>query len=105
MFREFLFAITAKYPEMLLLNLRFDASLFKTKESTSKVQQLLQVYFMQGGSQVQMNVLDTKALLDAMEHPEAHRDIIVRVGGFSDNFSLLEKRIQTEVLKRTAHNI
>lgn len=88
-----------------ILNLRFDASLFKTKESTSKVQQLLQVYFMQGGSQVQMNVLDTKALLDAMEHPEAHRDIIVRVGGFSDNFVLLKKRIQTEVLKRTAHNI
>ncbi len=39
-----------------------------------------------------------------MEDPENHKDVIVRVGGFSDNFVLLDKRIQTEILKRTEHN-
>ena len=43
-------------------------------------------------------------LIAAMEDPENHKDVIVRVGGFSDNFVLLDKRIQTEILKRTEHN-
>lgn len=59
---------------------------------------------MQGGSQLQVNVVDPETLIAAMEDPENHKDVIVRVGGFSDNFVLLDKRIQTEILKRTEHN-
>ena len=51
-----------------------------------------------------MNVVDPETLIAAMEDPENHKDVIVRVGGFSDNFVLLDKRIQTEILKRTEHN-
>ena len=88
-----------------VLNLRLDKANFRTPEATKKVRQLLEVYFRQGGSQVQINVVDPKVLRDAYEHPEKHRDIIVRVGGFSDNFVMLDKTIQQEILKRTEHNI
>ena len=88
-----------------VLNLRLDRSNFRTPESTKKVRQLLEVYFRQGGSQLQINVVDSKVLRDAYEHPEKHRDIIVRVGGFSDNFVLLDRSIQQEILKRTEHTI
>ena len=43
--------------------------------------------------------------VEAYENPEKHRDSIVRVGGFSDNFVLLDKAIQQEILKRTEHSI
>ena len=88
-----------------VLNLRLDRANFRTPESTGKVRQLLEVYFRQGGSQLQINVVDPKALKEAYENPEKHRDIIVRVGGFSDNFVLLDKAIQEEILKRTEHAI
>ena len=88
-----------------VLNLRLDKANFRTPESTGKVRQLLQVYFRQGGSQLQINVVDPKILQEAYENPEKHRDIIVRVGGFSDNFVLLDKAIQQEILKRTEYSI
>ena len=88
-----------------VLNLRLDKANFRTAESTKKVRQLLEVYFRQGGMQLQINVVDPKILQEAYENPEKHRDIIVRVGGFSDNFVLLDKAIQQEILKRTEHSI
>lgn len=88
-----------------VLNLRLDPAVFKSKESTRKVQQLCQAYFMQGGCQLQINVVDPETLLAAMKDPENHRDLIVRVGGFSDNFVMLSKAIQNEVLKRTQYTI
>lgn len=88
-----------------VLNLRLDKANFRTPEATGKVRQLLEVYFRQGGSQLQINVVDPQTLRDAYENPEKHRDIIVRVGGFSDNFVMLDKSIQQEILKRTEHSI
>ena len=88
-----------------VLNLRLDKANFRTPEATKKVRQLMEVYFRQGGSQLQINVVDPKILREAYEDPTKHRDIIVRVGGFSDNFVMLDKSIQQEILKRTEHSI
>ncbi|MBQ6810469.1 MAG: formate C-acetyltransferase/glycerol dehydratase family glycyl radical enzyme, partial [Firmicutes bacterium] len=88
-----------------VLNLRLDPANFRTAEGCAKVQQLFQAYFLQGGSQLQVNVVDPQRLIDAMKDPENHRDIIVRVGGFSDNFVMLSKAIQQEVLKRVQHTV
>lgn len=84
-----------------VLNLRLDTNNFKTPQGCMKVQQLFQSYFAQGGCQLQVNVVDTKVLLDAMKNPDKHRDLIVRVGGFSDNFVLLDEKIQEQILLRT----
>ena len=88
-----------------VLNLRLDSSNFQTPDRTEKVQMLFETYFRQGGCQLQINVVDPETLLAAMEDPDHHGDIIVRVGGFSDNFVKLSKDIQMEVLKRTQHTI
>jgi formate C-acetyltransferase len=88
-----------------VLNLRLDPANFRSPEATGKVRQLMEVYFRQGGSQLQVNVVDPQTLRDAYEHPENHRNIIVRVGGFSDNFVMLDRDIQREILKRTEHNL
>lgn len=88
-----------------VLNLRLDQANFRTPQAVAKVQQLMQVYFAQGGSQLQVNVVDPQTLQDAYDHPEKHGNLIVRVGGFSDNYVLLDRAMQTEILKRTQHSI
>ena len=41
--------------------------------------------FFQGGMQVQINVLDPKVLEEAMADPESHRNLLVRISGYSDD--------------------
>ena len=88
-----------------VLNLRLDQANFRTPAATRKVRQLVEVYFRQGGSQLQINVVDAKTLREAYDDPAKHRDLVVRVGGFSDNFVMLDRGIQTEILRRTEHSV
>ena len=88
-----------------VLNLRLDQNCFRDEVSTAKVRRLMEVFFARGGSQLQINVVDPKVLRDAWDHPEKHRNIIVRVGGFSDNFVLLDRGMQKEILRRTEYGI
>ena len=42
-----------------------------------------------------------RTLLDAQKHPEKHRDLIVRVAGYSDYFANLTPELQDEIIRRT----
>jgi formate C-acetyltransferase len=48
-------------------------------------------------------VVNAETLKDAQKHPERHRDLIVRVAGYSDYFSDLGEDLQNEIIKRTEH--
>lgn len=84
-------------------NLKFSPSLFA--EHTREIQSLFQAYFSQGGMQLQVNVVDAVILRDAMEHPEEHRSLVVRVGGYSDYFVNLSPALQQEILARTSQSM
>lgn len=86
-----------------IVNLRLDPKVFKTEAGREKVKYLLQTYFAGGGNQLQINVVDKEILHKVIEELENHRDIIVRVGVFLDNFVLLDRKIQEEVLKCTEY--
>ena len=47
------------------------------------------------------NYLDNQTLLDAQAHPEEHRDLVVRVAGYSAFFVELCKDVQDEIISRT----
>jgi len=49
---------------------------------------------------MQPNCNSVEQLLEAQRHPELHRDLIVRVCGFSARFTSLSKRWQDEVIAR-----
>ncbi len=83
-----------------VFNMRLDAANFKTPELRLKTQILLATYLQQGGCQLQISVVDKAVLEDALIHPEQHGDIIVRVGGFSDNFIYLSDEIKEQVIRR-----
>ena len=54
-------------------------------------------------SHIQYNVVSKETLLDAQKHPEEHRDLIVRVAGYSAFFNVLSKATQDDIIARTEH--
>jgi len=48
-----------------------------------------------------LTVISPQDLMDALEHPERHQNLIVRVGGYSARFVELSRELQLEILKRT----
>ena len=63
---------------------------------------LVEGYFARGGIQVQVTCVSADELKDAYEHPENHRDLIVRVGGFSAYFVTLSRALQENIIARTS---
>ena len=66
---------------------------------------MVRVYMERGGFELQVNVVDRAAMLDARVNPDAHRDLVVRIGGYSDYFTNLSPEMQDEVLLRTEHEL
>jgi formate C-acetyltransferase len=86
-----------------LLNQKLSPGLLETQEGMEKWAHLVRSYFRMDGHHVQFNVVDAETLRAAQEHPEEHRDLIVRVAGYSDYFCDLGKTLQDEIIERTEH--
>jgi formate C-acetyltransferase len=86
-----------------LLNQKFAPSFFGSDEAIDKLAALVRTWFRLDGHHIQFNVVDTETLKDAQKHPEKHRDLIVRVAGYSDYFNDLGESLQNEIIRRTAH--
>jgi formate C-acetyltransferase len=56
-----------------------------------------------GGWHIQFNIHSREELLDAQAHPEQHKNLLVRVGGYSAYFIDLPPGLQTEIVNRTMH--
>ncbi|MHB8896884.1 MAG: glycyl radical protein [Candidatus Geothermincolia bacterium] len=83
------------------LNMRLSPSLVATDEKVDKLAALVRGYFSLGGRHVQFNVVDTAVLKDAQQHPERHRDLVVRVSGYCAYFTDLGRSIQDDIIART----
>jgi formate C-acetyltransferase len=86
-----------------LLNQKFSPQFFNDGESYDKLIALIRSYFRLNGHHVQFNVVSADTLRDAQKNPELHRDLIVRVAGYSDYFNDLGEDLQNEVIRRTEH--
>ena len=75
-------------------------SVFDSPEGTKKLSQLIQYFVLLGGQQLQLNVLDVAELEDAVKHPELHRNLIVRVWGWSGYFCELAPEYQQQIIRR-----
>ena len=86
-----------------LLNLKFSPGLVATEEGLDKWAHLVRSYFKMDGHHVQFNVVTAATLRQAQAQPEQHRDLIVRVAGYSDYFCDLSTELQEEIIARTEH--
>ena len=81
-----------------VLNLRLRKSHIK-----DYLRPLISGYFRQGGMQVQISCISKEDMLDALEHPEKHENLIVRIGGYSEYFNRLSYELKQMVLQRMEH--
>ena len=86
-----------------LLNLKFTPQVLEGEDGIEKLAQLIRSYFKLGGHHIQFNVVDAQTLRAAQAEPEKHRDLIVRVAGYSDYFCDLSEALQEEIITRTEH--
>ena len=68
-----------------------------------KVADMVLAYFAMGGMQIQVSVLNRQDMLDAQQRPAEHQDLIVRIGGYSEFFTRLDRPMQDTVIARTEH--
>lgn len=86
----------------IAVNLKLSAAFFED-DVLDDTLRLVRVFFERGGFELQINVVNRQTLLDAQKNPDAHRDLVVRIGGYSDFFTNLSPQMQAEVLLRTEH--
>ena len=84
-----------------LLNQKFTPNLLEGEDGIDKMAHLVRSYFKLGGHHIQFNVVTAETLRDAQANPEKHRDLIVRVAGYSDYFCDLTTSLQDEIIART----
>jgi formate C-acetyltransferase len=80
---------------------KFQKKMFNTEKGKTSFIALAKAFFAGGGQQYTISVVSPDELLDAKEHPENYRNLIVRVGGYSDYFVNLNAELQDNVIKRT----
>ena len=82
-------------------NVKFAASSVRTPEGIHRMRDLTTTFMALGGQELQVNVVDAATLRAAQVDPASHRDLIVRVAGYSAYFVQLDREIQDEILSRT----
>lgn len=90
----------------VLLNQKVTPAMLSTEENTKKLEMIIRTFFNRlEGYHVQYNVVDKATLIDAQKHPEKHKDLIVRVAGYSAFFNVLSKATQDDIIGRTEQTL
>lgn len=93
---------TDKITGGVLLNQKVTPQVLEKEEDKVKLIAMLRTFFNRlHGYHVQYNVVSRETLLEAQAHPEKHRDLIVRVAGYSAFFHVLSKQTQDDIIERT----
>lgn len=86
-----------------VVNMKIDPTSLEGEEGLDALASLIVTCFKLGGQELQFNTTDRKTLIAAMEKPEHYEDLVVRVSGFSSNYTWLARDVQLDILARTEH--
>lgn len=84
-----------------LFNQKFHPSALSGDAGLDNFTALIRSFFDQKGSHMQFNVVSRETLLDAQQHPENYRHLVVRVAGYSALFTTLSRSLQDDIIRRT----
>ena len=97
---------TEKITGGVLLNQKMTPQILSKDENKLKLIMLIRTFFNRlHGYHVQYNIVDRATLIDAQQHPERHKDLIVRVAGYSAFFNALSKATQDDIIDRTEQTL
>ena len=94
----------ARYTQGTQLNMKFEPELIKGEEGMRHAMAMIKTMSLLDVYHVQINCVDRETLLDAQKHPEKHRDLLIRVAGYTAFFVELSKETQDEIIGRTEIN-
>ncbi len=84
-----------------LFNMKFHPSALKGEDGLQNFVDFVRGYFDRKGMHVQFNVVSRETLLDAQQHPENYKNLVVRVAGYSALFTALSRSLQDDIINRT----
>jgi len=93
----------AKMPLDMVVGTPITNLRMKKEHLPTVLKPLLLGYFGLGGMQLQVSCLSREEMLDAIAHPEKHKNLVVRIGGYSEYFTRLSPELQQTVLARTEY--
>lgn len=97
---------TEKITGGVLLNQKMTPQMLSTEENKQKLEMLIRTFFNRlHGYHVQYNIVSKETLLDAQQHPEKYKDLIVRVAGYSAFFNVLSRKTQDDIIGRTEQRL
>ena len=83
----------------------FNPSIIKNPEHREKFKAYLRGYIENGGTCLQINMLDIEMLKDAQIHPENYPNLLVRITGYNAYFNAIGRELQDEIIARESHNM
>ena len=89
----------------LAYNMKFPGDLFRAPGAHGRLRELIETYLARGGFETQVNVVNRETLVAAERNPEQYRDLVVRIGGYTDYFTRLSPGMRREIIMRTEHGI
>lgn len=81
----------------------FNSSMLANPDHKEKFKSFLRGYIENGGTALQINILDPEMLKDAQKHPENYKHLLVRVTGYNAYFVTVGRELQNEIIARESH--
>ncbi len=81
----------------------FSPAFLRDSSHKDKFKAFLRGYIENGGSALQINILDADMLRDAQKNPENYRNLLVRVTGYNAYFVTVGRELQEEIIARESH--
>lgn len=93
-------SVQCGYGNTAPLQIEFDPKLAADEKGVDTVLRLIESHFKQGGTLININILDGEKLLAANENPDLYPDLVVRVTGFTAYFASLSPQFRQLVVDR-----
>jgi formate C-acetyltransferase len=77
----------------------------RTEKGRQNLKAFLKAYGQEGGSALQINMIDPQTLKDAQQRPDQYRNLLVRVTGYNAYFTTLGREIQDEIISRESFRL
>ena len=92
-----------RYMDGMAVNLKIHPTALANEAGITKLENMTQAYFAQGGMECQYNVVDAKTLRKAQENPAEYRNLVVRIAGYSAYFVDMTDAMQDDLISRAEH--
>ena len=89
-----------KFMDGVCLNIRIHPTALSRDDGITKLRDMVKAYMKNGGAEAQFNVVSTEDLHKAQENPDAYRNLVVRIAGYSAYFVELTRNCQDDLISR-----